>query len=190
MLCRLLRMVEREGELMALHGEDAAQAMGRGLQVGREMGGVGHQSDIADLVLCRHDGEGVVEQHVCPVDGLKIFLAALAVVVEHLQHVAAQSARLGNGLQFLSCLGVTHEPVGGIPALGHASPGGPAPDAEGRGEKVTVAATVCRHLVDVEACNHRDPLIVLITVEHLLAKGEERLGRHHIILEDDDLVGQ
>jgi hypothetical protein len=38
MLCHPLRMMERENEFMALHGEDTPQAVRSGLQIGREMG--------------------------------------------------------------------------------------------------------------------------------------------------------
>lgn len=84
MLCYFLRVMEREGEFMSLHGEDTAQPMRRGLQICREMGGVSHQSDIANLVLLRHDGHRIVEEHVSPVYRLEIFFATLTVVVEHL----------------------------------------------------------------------------------------------------------
>ena len=60
MLCYLLRMMEWEGEFMSLHGEDAAQAMRRCLQVCREVGRVSHQTDITNLVLLWHDGHRVV----------------------------------------------------------------------------------------------------------------------------------
>ena len=87
-LYNLSWMGERERQLMALHREHPTEAMGRGLQLCREMGGVGGQADITDLVSCGHDGQAVVEEHVGPVDGLEVLLPALTVVVEHLEHVA------------------------------------------------------------------------------------------------------
>ena len=160
-----------------------------GLQLCGEVGRVGHQSDVVDLVLRRHDGQTVVEQHVCPVDGLEILLATLTMVVEHLQHIFPEVSFPGHTLQLLYLLRIMHEAIGGIPALSHPTPGGPSPDAEGRGEEIAVVAVGCR-LVDIEACHHRDTFIVFITVEHLLAEREERLRRHHIIFQDDHLVGQ
>ena len=87
MFCYLLRMAEGEGELMSLHGEDTAHTMGRGLQIRREVGGVSHQSDVADLVLLGHDSHRVMQEHVSPIDCLEIFLATLTVIVEHLKHM-------------------------------------------------------------------------------------------------------
>ena len=87
-LYNLLGMGERERQLMALHCKHPTETMGRGLQVCREMGRVGGQADITDLVSRGHDGQAVVEQHVGPVDGLEVLLSALTVVVEHLEHVA------------------------------------------------------------------------------------------------------
>ena len=62
------------------------------------MGGVACEADVIDLVLLGHDGEGVVEQHVGPVDGLEILLATLTMILEHLEHVAAQMALTGYSL--------------------------------------------------------------------------------------------
>ena len=107
---------------MSLHGEDATQAMRRCLQVCREVGRVSHQTDITNLVLLWHDGHRIVQQHICPVDGFKVFLTALAVIMKHLQHVAAQVALLGNGLQFLQFLRLMHKAIGGIPTLSYPSP--------------------------------------------------------------------
>ena len=122
MLCYLLRMAEWEGELMPLHGEDTAQTVGGGLQIRREVGGVCHQADIADLVLLGHDSHRVMQQHVSPIDCLEIFLATLTVIVEHLKHVTAQMTLFGNSFQFLKFLGVVHKAIGGIPAFGYPSP--------------------------------------------------------------------
>ena len=77
-----------ERQLVTLHGKHPADAMRRGLQLCREMGGVGGQANITDLVSCGHDGQAVVEEHVGPVDGLEVLLPALTVVAEHLEHVA------------------------------------------------------------------------------------------------------
>ena len=101
-------------------------------------------------------------------------------VVEHLKHITAKVTLFSNGLQFLKFLGIAHETISGIPALGNPSPGSPSPDAEGCREEIAVL-TVGRHLVDVKTRNHRDTFIVFIAVEHLLTKGEERLGGHHIV---------
>lgn len=122
MLYHVLRMTEGERELMPLHGEDTAQTMGGGLQIGREVGGVRHQSDVADLVLLGHDSHRVMQEHVSPIDRLEIFLATLTVIVEHLKHVTAQMTLFGNSFQFLKFLGVAHKTIGGIPALGNPSP--------------------------------------------------------------------
>ena len=60
-LCDLLRMLEGERHLMALHGKHPSDAVRRGLQFRREMGGISHQADVIDLILSRHDGQTVVE---------------------------------------------------------------------------------------------------------------------------------
>ena len=60
-LCDLLRMLEGERHLMALHGKYPSDAVRRGLQFRREMGGISHQADVIDLILSRHDGQTVVE---------------------------------------------------------------------------------------------------------------------------------
>ena len=154
------------------------------------MGGVACEADVIDLVLLWHDGEGVVEQHIGPVDGLEVLLAALAVILEHLEHVAAQMALTGYSLYLPQLLWVSHESVCGIPSLGYPAPRGPAPDAEGRGEEITVVTTIGRLLVDIEACHHRDALVIFIPVEHLLTEGEERLSRHHIVLKHNHFLCQ
>ena len=171
----LLGMLQGKLQLMALHGEHPSDTMRGGLQFRREMGGVSHQADVIDLILLGHDGQTVVEQHITPVDGLEIGLATLTMITEHLQHITSQISLLGHALQFLHSLWIMDKAVGGIPTFSHPSPRSPAPDAEGGGEEIAVAAAILRLLVDVEACNHRDALIVLITVEHLLAEREERL---------------
>ena len=150
MLCYLLRMAEGEGELMSLHREDTAQSMRCGFQIRREVSGVCHQSDVADLVLLRHDGHRVMQEHVSPIDRLEIFLATLTVIVEHLKHIIAQMTLLGYSFQFLTFLGIAHETIGGIPTLSYPSPRGPSPDAEGSREEITVLTIGC-HLVDVKA---------------------------------------
>lgn len=83
-LSDLLGMLQGECQFMALHGEHPSDAVRSRLQICREMGGVSHQADVIDLILLRHDGQTVVEQHVTPVNGLEIGLATLTVIAEHL----------------------------------------------------------------------------------------------------------
>ena len=54
-------VAEGELQLVARHGEDAAQTTRHGLQLGREMGAVGSESYVVDEVLCRHDAKTGVE---------------------------------------------------------------------------------------------------------------------------------
>ena len=54
-------VAEGELQLIARHGEDAAQTTRHGLQLGREMGAVGRESYVDDEVLCRHDAKAGVE---------------------------------------------------------------------------------------------------------------------------------
>ena len=117
-----LRVLQGECEFVAMHGEHPADAVRRGLQFCREVGRVGHQSDVIDLILLGHDGQTVVEQHVTPVDGLEVSLAALAVVAEHLQHVFSQVPLPGHALQFLHRLWITYKVVIRIPSHCHPAP--------------------------------------------------------------------
>lgn len=48
-------VAEGELQLVARHGEDAAQTTRHGLQFGREMGAVGRESYVVNKVLSRHD---------------------------------------------------------------------------------------------------------------------------------------
>ena len=54
-------VVEGELQLVARHGEDAAQTTRHGLQFGRKMGAVGGESYVVDEVLRRHDAKARVK---------------------------------------------------------------------------------------------------------------------------------
>ena len=54
-------VVEGELQLVARHGEDAAQTTRHGLQFGREMGAVSGESYVVDEVLRRHDAKARVK---------------------------------------------------------------------------------------------------------------------------------
>jgi hypothetical protein len=84
-------------------------------------------------------------------------------------------------------LGIIEEGVIALPTVYHASPRGPTPYRKGRGKEVTVIA-IGRDLILIESAYHRDTLVVLIPIEHLLAKREERLRGHIIVLEHHALV--
>ena len=154
------------------------------------MGAVGGEAHVVDEVAGGHDAEAGVQDLVGPVDGLEVFFAALAVVAEHLEHVAAQVAVACQGLEAGECLRVVHEGVVALAALGDASPRGPSPDALVGGEEVVVLPDVGGDFVGVEPTDHRDALVVLVAVEHLLAEREERLRGHDVVFEHDDFVGQ
>lgn len=115
-------VVEGELQLVARHGEDAAQTTRHGLQLGREMGAVGRESYVVDKVLCRHDAKAGVEQQVGPVDGFEVGFPTLAMVAEHLQHRVAQVALTGQCLQLPHSLLVAHKSVFRIPTLGYSPP--------------------------------------------------------------------
>ena len=107
---------------MAPHSEHLPYAMRSGLKLCREMGGVGHKTYIVYLVFDRHNSKRVMKQHITPVDGLEIFLAALTMVTKHLKHVFPQVPFLGNILQLLHRLGITNKTICGVPSLRHPTP--------------------------------------------------------------------
>ena len=74
-----------------------------------------------------------------------------------------------------------------VPLVDDPSPRGPAPDAEIRREEV-VALRVIGLLFYVEAAHHRDALVMLVAVEHLLAEREEADGWHVVVLQHNAFV--
>lgn len=59
----IARMAQGEAQLVARHGEDAAQAARHGGECGGIVGGIGREAHVVDEVHRRHDGETRAEEH-------------------------------------------------------------------------------------------------------------------------------
>ena len=103
-------------------------------------------------------------------------------------HVEVHLALAHQRLQLPHVVIIVEESVFSVPLVNHPAPRSPAPYRHVRGKDVVVGAVV-EPLFAVEARHHHYPLVVLIAVEHLLAKREERLRRHVVVFEHDALVG-
>ena len=108
-------------------------------------------------------------------------------VPEHTDHIAAIVALAGQSFQLSHIIRIVEEGILSVPLVDDPAPGGPAPDGEGGGEEIVVGA-VFSHLVNVETRDHRDALIVLVLIKHLLAEGEERLCRHVVVFQHHTLI--
>ena len=180
-------VAQGELHLVALHGEDAAVGAWRGVDASCEVGRVGSEPHVVDLILGRHDGQCRIENHARPEDGLIVFLARCPMVVEHLQELAVVAALLHDGLQLLHGLFIVEKRILPVPLVDDPSPGGPSPDVAGLREEI-VGIDILRLLIDVETADHPDAVIVLVAVEHFFAEREERLRGHIVVFQHDALV--
>ena len=147
------------------------------------------QTHVAYHVSRGHDGKAGVEQVARPEYAFIIFLSALAVVLAHLEEVAAILALLEKFFEQPHAFRVVEKRVVALPTVDDAPPGCPSPDGERGGEKITVG-NAWRNLVFVETAHHHNALVVLVAVEHFLAEGEKRLRWYVVVFKDDAFVGE
>ena len=180
-------MLERELQFMALHHENPAISLRRGLHATRKMGRLIRQAKIIDQILCRHNRHTRTQQHGRPEQTFKILLARSTMVLHHPDKIRTQLPALGKRLQLPHGISIIQESILLIALLENTTPRSPTPDSKHRSEEITVW-TITGYLVLIESCNHRDTFIVLIPVEHFLTERKERLRRHTVIFQDDALI--
>ena len=151
------------------------------------MGGILGHPIVVHQVLCRHDGQLMVVYEAHPEYGLVILLAALPMLLAHVEEILAVLAFLPKAARLLHAVLVVEEGVLAVPLVDDTPPRGPAPDGKHRGEEIIVGH-ILGHLVAVESGNHANALIVLVAVEQLLAEREERLRRNVIVFQYDTFL--
>ena len=182
-------MAQGELQLVDGEGEEALHGVGQGFQGALEMGRLLADGGVLDEVACGDDGESAVQHAGRPDEGF-VDLIAGGFVLGHLpEHLgAALMTVVDAGFQLVKVEGVVEQRIVGVALVHDAAPGGPAPDAEDGGEEVVVGG-VGDFLV-VETGNHGDALVMLVTVEHLAAEGNERGRGRGVVFYDDAFVGQ
>ena len=180
-------MLERKLQFMALHHENPAIGLRRGLHTTRKMSRLIRQAKIINQISCRHNRHTRTQQHGRPEQTFKILLARSAMVLHHPDKIRTQLPALGKRLQLPHGISIIQESILLIALLENTTPRSPTPDSKHRSEEITVW-TITGYLVLIESCNHGDTFIVLIPVEHFLAERKKRLRRYTVIFQDDTLV--
>ena len=189
MLHHIARMVQRSlVHLVALHREDTPIAAGQSLELRAEVCAASRGTEVVDHVARGHDAQPVREQQMGPEDSLVECLPLSTMATTHGQEVVAQPSFAHECFDAADGRLVVQPRVMLVPLVHHATPRGPAPDAEVRGEEI-VGSRIGRLLLQVESRHHRNARVVLVTVEHFLAEAEERYAGYIVVLQHHTLVG-
>lgn len=168
----IARMLEREFQLIAFHGEDAPVAAGQGAERASEMYGVCGCSQVIDQVACRNDAQSGVEQDGSMENGFVVGFPVFPVTLAHVDEIVPVFPFPDEVLQLLHVERVVEEGVMFVPLVDNPFPAGPSPDGEGCGEEVVIG-NIGGNFFVVESGNHADAGIVLVTVQHFFAEAEE-----------------
>ena len=183
-----LRMAERKLQLVPAHREYAAVTPGKHGHGAGKVRAVGRDTHIVHHIDVGSYGKVTVHQQSSAEDCLEVGFARFDVAAAAVKEVAAHFALAYNLVQTRKSIRIPEESIVFVPFVDHPAPRGPAPNREiGIEQVVTVAFAL---LLGVETGYHAYALVVLITVEHFLAKSEERHRRHNVILKHNALISK